>query len=273
VIVLHGGPDFDCRYLIPDLDRLADGYRLVCYDQRGRGRSGKGVRPEDVTMASEVRDLETVRQHLHLDRVALLGHSWGTVLALEYALQHPERVSHLILMNPAPASRQDFLALRQERPRRLGADLDRLKAIAASAAYKDGDPDAVAAYYRIHFKPGLKRPEHLDQLMARMRASFAREEILEARKVEAHLMEETWLADRYDLLPRLGSLHIPTLVIYGDHEFIPFGTADHIARAIPRARLVTFRDCGHFSYLECPGAVRQAIDELFRNARAPGREP
>ena len=83
VIVLHGGPDFDHGYLLPDLDRLADRYRLTYYDQRGRGMSAENVKAEDVTIASEVEDLDTVRQHLGRDSVALLGHSWGTVLALD----------------------------------------------------------------------------------------------------------------------------------------------------------------------------------------------
>ena len=54
IVVLHGGPDFDHRYLLPDLDRMATGYRLIYYDQRGRGRSAAGVRPEDVTLQSEI---------------------------------------------------------------------------------------------------------------------------------------------------------------------------------------------------------------------------
>src|SRR6266849_6986121 len=97
IIVLHGGPDFDHSYLLPDLDRLADAFRLIYYDQRGRGRSADQVLPEEVTLASEMDDLEMVRQHFHLESPALLGHSWGTVLALEYALRHPERVSLMIL--------------------------------------------------------------------------------------------------------------------------------------------------------------------------------
>jgi pimeloyl-ACP methyl ester carboxylesterase len=56
LIVLHGGPDFDQAYLQPELDELADTYRLVYYDQRGRGKSGENVRPEDVTLASDLDD-------------------------------------------------------------------------------------------------------------------------------------------------------------------------------------------------------------------------
>jgi proline iminopeptidase len=86
VIVLHGGPDFDHSYFLPDLDRLKDTFRLIYYDQRGRGKSADNVRPEDVTLISDLNDIDGVRQHFRLNSVVLLGHSWGTVLALEYAL-------------------------------------------------------------------------------------------------------------------------------------------------------------------------------------------
>src|SRR5215472_3667297 len=67
VIVLHGGPDFDHRYLLPELDDLADSYHLIYYDQRGHGRSADGVRPEDVTLDSDIADIEKVREYFKLD--------------------------------------------------------------------------------------------------------------------------------------------------------------------------------------------------------------
>lgn len=268
IVVLHGGPDFDHTYLLPDLDRLANSYRLIYYDQRGRGRSAEGVRPEDVTLASDIADLDKVRDHYRLARTAILGHSWGTVLALEYAIRHPDRVSHLILMNPAPASAADYGQFRKERREKMGADLDRIRAVAATDAFKAGDPDAVVAYYRIHFKGALARPEDFERLMAIMTPSFTTSEaILKARQVEDRLMADTWDLDGYDALPKLRSLNIPTLVIYSDHDFIPSFVSEHIAQALPAARFVTMKECGHFAYLECPEPVRKEIDTFFRNAR------
>ena len=232
VIVLHGGPDFDHGYLLPDLDRLAGAFRLIYYDQRGRGRSADHVQPEEVTLASDVDDLDKVRQHFHLESPVLLGHSWGAVLALEYAVRHPERVSRIILMNPAPASASDFALLRKAYVQKLGADMDRQKEIMAGAAYREGDPEAVAARYRLHFKPALKRPEDYEKLMAKMKAGFTsqgKDRIVKARAVEDRLMRDTWQADGYNLLPKLRTLTIPTLVISGDHDFIPGEIAAHIA--------------------------------------------
>ena len=267
LIVLHGGPDFDHGYLLPDLDRLADAFRLIYYDQRGRGKSAEGIRAADVTMTSDIDDLDKVRQHFQLAPTAILGHSWGAVLALEYALRHPDRVSHLILMNPAPASAADVSILRRFYLQKLGPDMDRQAAIVKTAAYQEGDPETVSARYRIHFKPALKRPEDYERLMATMKAGFVsqgKDGIVKARAVEDRLMQDTWERPAYDLMPKLAALRMPSLVIWGDHDFIPIEIATHIARAIPNARLVTLKDCGHFAYLECASDVRAALDQFFR---------
>jgi len=267
MIVLHGGPDFDQAYLLPDLDRLADRFRLIYYDQRGRGRSAEGVQPDDVTLTSDVDDIDRVRQHFQLESSALLGHSWGAVLALEYALRYPTRVSQLIIMNPAPASASDVAVLRKAYLQKLGAEMERQRTILASPAYQQGNPEAVAARYRIHFKPALARPQDYEKLMATMKAGFIRQGkdgIVKARAVEDRLMRDTWEVDGYDLLPKLRNLKVPALVIWADHDFIPAEIAEHIARAIPNARLVTMRNCGHFAYLECGSDVRRAFDEFFR---------
>jgi proline iminopeptidase len=114
LMVLHGGPDFDHEYLLPDMDRLAGSFHLMYYDQRGRGRSFSGEQPDEVAMATEVDDLDRVRESFGFESIAILGHSWGGLLAMEHAIRHPARVSHLILMNTAPASHADALILRGE---------------------------------------------------------------------------------------------------------------------------------------------------------------
>ena len=263
IIILHGGPDFDQSYMLPEMDRLADSYHLIYYDQRGRGRSAEHVQPEDVTLSSDIDDVDKVRQYFHLDSVTLLGHSWGTVLALEYASKYPGHVSRLILMNPAPASREDYVQLRKEWLEKRAAAVTQKKAIAETAAYKEGDPEAVTAYYRIHFKPALAREADYDKLIARMHASFKKKGVLKARAVEDRLMQETWTKPDFDLLPQIKALKMPTLVLSGDHEFIPAGSAEHIAQAIPNARLTVLKGCGHFTFLECPVPVHKHIDALF----------
>ena len=263
IILVHGGPDFDHTYLVPELDRLADTYRLIYYDQRGRGRSAPETRPDDVTIASEVADLDAVRGALGLDTVAVLGHSWGGLLAMEYAIRRPARVSHLILMNSAPASYAGWRRLRDHLRQRRAPYEDEMQRLASSAAYRDGDPDTVAAYYRFHFAGGIPLVEDLDRVIAQLRRSFTREGLLRGWAIEARLYEQTSAREEYDLVPALARLGMPAFVVHGDSDFVPLEIATQIAEVIPGARLVLLKDCGHFAYLEAPDQVRAALAEFF----------
>src|SRR2546422_8972283 len=101
VVVLHGGPGAHHDYLLPQYDLLARRRTLLYYDQRGGGRSPVG-RDTPVGWREHVADLEALRRHWSIDRLTLLGYSWGGLLAVLYCLEHPERVDRLALVSPAP---------------------------------------------------------------------------------------------------------------------------------------------------------------------------
>ena len=267
LVVLHGGPDFDHTYLLPELDGLTDAFRLVYYDQRGRGRSAEGVEPSDVSIESEIADLDGLRDALGYESVALLGHSWGGLLAMEYATRHPDRVSHLILLNSAPASGEDALLMREHfRRARPDGDVERMEEIASRPAYRSGDADTEAAYYRIHYRIALRRPERVDEVVGRLRRHFTADGILLARAIEDRLYDDTWNRAGYDLLPRLRALEAPALVLHGEDDFVPVELVTRIAGALPNARLVVLPECGHFAYLEWPGACHEHVAALFERA-------
>src|SRR2546430_17677483 len=94
VVVLHGGPGAHHDYLLPQYDRLAHGRTLLYYDQRGGGRSPV-PRDTPVGWREHVADLEALRDHWGLDRVALLRYSLGRPVAPLLALAHPARIDRL----------------------------------------------------------------------------------------------------------------------------------------------------------------------------------
>src|SRR5438093_739278 len=117
VVVLHGGPGAHHDYLLPQYDHLAEGGRtLLYYDQRGGGRSPV---PRDIPVGwrEHVVDLEALRGHWGLDRLTVIGYSWGGLLALLYALEHPDRIARLALVSSAPVT----AAWRDEFERRFAA--------------------------------------------------------------------------------------------------------------------------------------------------------
>jgi len=271
IVLVHGGPDFNHNYLLPELDALSSAFRLIYYDQRGRGQSWSGFAAEDVDIVSEVDDLARLRQCFGLGTIAVLGHSWGSLLAMEYAARHPEHVSHLILLNTAPASHADLLLFQRQRQAAETHALEEMRTIAGTPDYAAGDIDTDAQYYRAHFRKTLRRPDQLEQLVRRRRLHFTPESIVQARAIENRLYAQTWSSEGYDLPARLRSLKVPTLVVHGDLDFIPLECADHVARAISGSRLVVLDGCGHFAHVERPAEVHGAITKFLAGGEPPPR--
>jgi proline iminopeptidase len=264
VVVLHGGPDFDHSYLVPEIDVLAARARVLCYDQRGRGRSAVGVQPDDVSLESELDDLERVRTHLGLESFALLGHSWGAVLAAAYAARHARHLTRLVLVNAAPTTHDDTVLFGQHvAGLRTTTEREELRAITSTDEYQRGDLATEVAFYRIHFRHAVSAPDQLERLLPRLRRHFTPETVLLARAIEERLSEDTWASPAYDLLSPLRDLAVPTLVLHGEHDHIPLAVATHTAEAIPGARLVVLPGCGHFAVLEQPEAVAREVTALL----------
>jgi proline iminopeptidase len=231
VVMLHGGPGASHDYLRPQLDPIGDGRRLFYYDQRGSGRSplDAGVAPGG--WQEHVADLERVREHLGRERMTLVGYSWGALLAMLYALEHPARVARLALISPAPAA----AAERAESGRRLVEAGKRPEVEALRQSLDLGDRRnrfalAVAGYF---VEP--RRALELTPFLVQQRAEQA-----------------VWgsLGD-YDLRPRLAALRLPAWVAHGAEDPIPVETARRTAEALG-AELVVIERAGHVPYIEGP---------------------
>src|SRR4030067_2499768 len=103
LLVHHGGPGLDHTVIAPHLSPLAQNVHLVCFDHRGTGRSAAPQGPEPFHIDRFVGDIAALADGLSLGRFALLGHSFGGIVALHFALAHPDLLTHLVLVS-TPAS-------------------------------------------------------------------------------------------------------------------------------------------------------------------------
>ena len=104
IVIVHGGPGMEHTYFLPQLNSLANKYRLIFYDQRGSGRSPVDVDPSTMTMDQFVDDLDSIRSFFKMDKMNLMGHSFGGLIAMRYAVKFPDHLNRLILMNTTPQS-------------------------------------------------------------------------------------------------------------------------------------------------------------------------
>jgi proline iminopeptidase len=104
ILVLHGGPGMSHDYLLPQMSQLAENYQLIFFDQRSCGRSALNPDSVNLSMDQLVEDIDFLREHFDIEKVNLMGHSWGGLLAMWYARQYPENMNKLLLINSVGAN-------------------------------------------------------------------------------------------------------------------------------------------------------------------------
>lgn len=253
VVVLHGGPGAHHDYLLPGFDALARHRCLIYYDQRGGGRSAV-PREVPVGWQEQVADLEGLRQAWGLARMTLMGYSWGGLLAMLYAIEHPTRVARLALVSPAPA----WKAARAEFERRFAERsaspvIGQMREDLKASGLSERDPEG---YRRRAFELSVAGYFH----------DPARTADLTPFRVTGRTQQAVWdsLGD-YDLRPALARLDLPALVVHGDDDPIPLESARTVAELLG-APLRVLPSCGHVPYVEGLDAFVAALDPFLPSA-------
>lgn len=260
-LVCHpGGPGFSARYLV-DLAGLGVDFTLVELNPRGTAGSDRPADPRAYATEDYARDVEELRAHLGLERLLLLGHSHGGVVAQAYAAAYPHRVERLVL-----ASTLARFGEEQERAMEAGMEARRGEpwyedARAALEAEQAGD---FATDEELHELALREFPFYFARYGEAERAylDVLRDE-LPNRDALKLFNEEIFTS--FDLRPELERVAAPTLVVTGADDFVtgPVCSAE-IAAAIPDAREVVVPDCGHFVFVEAPDAFREAVTSFLR---------
>jgi len=252
VIVVHGGPVLEHGYLFKHLQPLAEAVHLIYYDQRLSGRSSPDVDSSEVTMANFVEDIEAIRRHFGLRRIHLMGHSWGGLIAMNYAITHGKELQSLILMNSMPASWEVW----QEENKRLAAladpaDAEDMNRVLSSEAYARKEVSAFEELYRISFRAQFYDRRLVDSL------SFYIAPDLDERRIKfGALMPELV---NFDIHEELSSVTAPTLILYGAAELAASLSGQRLRLSIPDSKLIIIPNSGHFPFVEMPGAFQTTV--------------
>lgn len=244
LVALHGGPG-NCSDYMLSLEQLAGSQlAVVTYDQRGTGRSSKPS--EGYSMAKYIADLEAVRQTLGTESVHLLGHSWGGVLALRYAVAYPQRVRSVILAGSGVVTPEAAQQAQAHKAQRVAA----LQEQGVLPPDLQSLSDILPAYFS---DPGFAMPEELQGMY-----------------YDPVVEQETWTAlEGYDFADGLGDLQLPVLLLWGEDD--PFGTAylESTKRALTGVDLETIviENCGHYWH-ECPEPFFEHVRAFLKTAAA-----
>ncbi|MBI5160087.1 MAG: proline iminopeptidase-family hydrolase [Micrococcales bacterium] len=263
LVVLHGGPGMAHDY-VRNLAALADetGRLVVHYDQFGCGRSSH--RPDAPrgywTPELFAREFGTVVRHLGLERLHLLGQSWGGMLGAEIAVTgHPALASLAICNSPASMQLwvQGAAGLRAQLPASARDALDRHE-----AAGTLDDPEYLAAtreFYRRHVCRVDPMPSDFVASEAQMTAEPTVYHTMNGPN-EFHVVGT--LRD-WTIVDRLGAITVPTLVVAGEFDEATPATWTPYLEGIPGARSHLFAGASHCTHLEQPETFRRVIGEFL----------
>jgi proline iminopeptidase len=256
LLVLHGGPGAHHDYLLPQMLHLAKRYNVILYDQRGGGQSKSDAR-EAITWRTHVADLDAVIRELDISPLAVVGYSFGGMLALLYHLEtrsNPDlaKLSRLVLIDPAPLRRDYRAQFETEFARRQnGPEIQRMRDELAASGLKETNPEeykqrtfelAVAGYFA-------------DPKKSRDLTPF---------RVTGRVQQQVWesIGPDYDVLKELSPPVFPVLFVHGRDDPIPAESSIAGARAM-EAELVLLDECGHVPYVEQPGELFAALDKFL----------
>ena len=268
LVVLHGGPGASHDYFLPWLLPMARTHRLIFIDERGSGRSQRLEDANLYTVEAMVEDIEDVRVALNLGKISLLGHSCGGVLAQAYALKYQQNLSHLILNSTFASTREMNEVLASEKAQMPPAKLKRLNELEQVGLFGKGEAwehgRYPAEYAALAWGPGYfpflygARPDSsYDPATGQAPSNWELYRAMWGSHGEFVIDGNLKSVEYVD---RLATIHVPTLVLVGDHDECAPRLSKEMHEKIAGSKLVILPNSGHMNFVDQPEMWHEAVD-------------
>ncbi len=257
LLMLHGGRGVSSIYLKP-LEALADQRPIVFFDQLGCGNSPGPSDTSLWTIEKFVEQIAAVRKALNLKQVHLYGHSWGTMLAIDYMLGEPTGVHSLVLAGPVFSIErhiQDKVKLLQTLPDSISETI--MKNEQAGTLDSPDYMPAMMVFLGQFFARKQPWSDELNQAFATLNHSLG------GYMFGPYSFRSTGTLAGYNRIERLGEIKLPTLLITGEYDQCTPATAKYYQSLIPGAELVIIENAAHLTMHDEPEADIKAIGDFL----------
>ena len=271
LMIVHGGPGASHDYLLPYLLPLARLHRLIFIDERGSGRSEKLEDTSQYTVENMVEDVENVRRALGLGKVSLLGHSYGGVLAQAYAFKYQQNLTHLILGGTFYSTTEMNRVLANEKHNMPPDALQKLEGLEKAGLFGRGKDWETGRYPEDYAKlawgdgyfPYLyqHRPDpNYDPLSGNTTTAWDLYREMWGSHGEFIIDGNLKSVEYADKLP---GIHVPTLLICGDHDESDPSLSRFMHDKIAGSKLVIVPQSGHMAFVDQPSFYIKAVNDFL----------
>ncbi len=227
---------------------LSSKYRVIAVDGRGHGKSSAPAKVEDYSIPIFAEDVFALLKKLDIKKCCLGGHSYGGFTALQFAVEHPEMLAGLVLVDTSSESIARDAGYAQMR-QKLN-ELARTQGLEAAFEFD-------AAHNPMRIERFQKHPEQKE---------IARKKVLNT-SVNGYIYTSSVIDRRPSVTSRLAEIKVPTIIFWGDED-TPFTNAVKVLKQkIAGAELVTVKGCGHSPHEEAPDVVNKALLKFLDRVR------
>jgi proline iminopeptidase len=258
--------------VLPDLEPLVKNRTVIYYDQRGGGRSDLIKNPDKLSITKHIEDLEAVRVHFKLDKMTLLGNSWGGMLVGFYAAAHPDKIERMILHSPGEPTAAFMVKADEEIQSRIKRQFNseqkkRYEFVSNPQNWLEAaDSKAVCReFYQLLLPFYVSKQENIALLKGDVCAG-SDDTVRYQQFINEQIM--TSLGD-WNLLPLLGAVKSPVLIIYGTADPAFDKTPEAWAQALPNSRLLIIDSAGHLPHVEQPEVFFKAVETFLKGNFPP----
>ena len=250
IVLLAGGPGFSPDYLRPVAETLSKHYAAVLFHQRGTGKSMLEKYDGSVmALKNLVADLDALRRELKQEKLTLVGHSFGGILSMMYAREHPDRIRALALIDSGGPTLQSVP--------KFNANLEARFTAEEKASIKEwSDPERMKAD-RKRAVLAITKAKTPAYFADRSKAKLLMDPMDEQSFNDAVFWSIVPQMMMLDLRSGLEKVKAPVLVIHGRHD--PLESAEEVHATFAGSRLELIDDAGHFPWLEQPEKVYGAL--------------
>ncbi|HBO91042.1 MAG TPA: proline iminopeptidase, partial [Acidobacteria bacterium] len=244
LFLLNGGPGLPCDYLRdPHIFLAEEGYRIVAFDQLGCGKSDRPDDPSLWSITRYVEEVETVRKALALEKINLLGQSWGGWLSIEYALTYPDAIQSLVLANTCGDLPHLTTELNRMRDA-LGSETVAMMLHHESMETID-HPEYQAAITILNYRHVCRLKEWPSSLLASVNDwNMGPYGTMQGPNEFLYIGN---LKD-WNRISEMARLKMPTLIITGTHDEIGPACALRMHNALPNSKVVVFPNSSHVPF-------------------------
>mgnify|MGYP001306331519 FL=1 len=259
LLVIHGGPGLFHNYLVPHFKSLAENYQIIFYDQRGCGKTDFPADTSSVNIDTYVEDLEGIRNHLKIEKLDLIGHSWGSLLAINYSKKYKNKIKRLILISPAPGNSDYFdETFRNMQKKRSEENTKELVQTMMSSAFEKRDEETFKKAILLGDKVNLADQEKVSELYEPMVFDKTRANNL---MLVNSLLEKTYF--NLDITEGLNLITAPTLIIIGGLDNVPFASTQLIHENLKNSKLEVIKKSCHYPFFETPKQFNKIVKNFL----------